>query len=40
MPRKYGIVNLISYLLTVADVVNSEEPLSFREAMSCGDKMK
>ena len=40
MPRKYGLVNLISYSLTVVDVVNGEEPLSFREAMSCGDKMK
>ena len=40
MPKKYGITDLISYALTVADEVNGREPLSYKKAMSCGDKLK
>ncbi|KAH9668970.1 hypothetical protein KPL70_021600 [Citrus sinensis] len=40
MLRKYGITYLISYALTVADEVNSRDPLSHREAMCCEDKLK
>ena len=40
MPKKYGITDLISYALTVADEVNDGEPLSYKEAMRCGDKLK
>ena len=40
MPRKYGIADLISYALIVADEVNGGEPLSYREAMCCEDKLK
>ncbi|KAH9658981.1 hypothetical protein KPL70_023688 [Citrus sinensis] len=40
MPKKYGIADLISYALTVADEVNGGEPLSYKEAMRCGDKLK
>ena len=40
MPRRYGIADLISYALTVADEVNGGEPLSYKEAMCCGDKLK
>ncbi|KAK9200159.1 hypothetical protein WN944_015355 [Citrus x changshan-huyou] len=40
MPKKYGIADLISYALTVADEVNGVDPLSYKEAMSCEDKQK
>lgn len=40
MLRKYGIADLISYTLTVANDVNGGEPMSFKEAMSSDDKMK
>lgn len=40
MPRKYGIVDLISYALTIADEVNGEEPMSYKETMSSDDKSK
>ncbi|KAH9697414.1 hypothetical protein KPL71_023600 [Citrus sinensis] len=40
MPKKYGIADLISFALTVADEVNDEEPLSYKEAMCCSDKLK
>ena len=40
MPKKYGITDLISYALTVADEVNGREPLSYKKTMCCGDKMK
>ena len=31
MPKKYGIADLISYTLTVADEVNGGEPLSYKK---------
>lgn len=34
MPKKYGIADLISYALMVAEDVNRAEPTSFQEAMS------
>ncbi|KAH9781841.1 hypothetical protein KPL71_008631 [Citrus sinensis] len=40
LPKKYGIADLISYALTVADEVNGGEPLSYKEAMRFKDKMK
>ena len=40
MPKKYGIADRISYALTVADEVNGGKPLSYKEAMCCGDKLK
>ena len=40
MPRKYGIVDLISYALTIANEVNGEEPMSYKETMSSDDKSK
>lgn len=40
MPRKYGIVDLISYALTIADEVNGEEPIFYKETMSSDDKSK
>lgn len=40
IPRKYGIVDLISYAPTVADEVNGEEPMNFKEVISSGDKLK
>ncbi|KAH9753275.1 hypothetical protein KPL71_015010 [Citrus sinensis] len=40
MPKKYGITDLISYTLTVADEVNGVDPLSYKEVMNCEDKQK
>ncbi|KAH9657805.1 hypothetical protein KPL70_023225 [Citrus sinensis] len=40
IPKKYGIADLISFALTVADEVNGKEPLSYKQAMCCGDKLK
>ncbi|KAH9684681.1 DNA (cytosine-5)-methyltransferase [Citrus sinensis] len=40
MPKKYGIADLISYALIVVDEVNGGEPLSCKEALCCGDKLK
>ncbi|KAH9764272.1 hypothetical protein KPL70_001465 [Citrus sinensis] len=40
MPKKYGIADLISYALTVGDEVTGGEPLSYKEAMRCEDKLK
>ena len=40
MLRKYGIANLISYALTVANDVNGSEPMSFKKTMSSNNKMK
>ncbi|KAH9722802.1 hypothetical protein KPL70_006847 [Citrus sinensis] len=33
MPKKYGITNLISYALSVAEELSGEEPMSYKEAM-------
>lgn len=40
VPRRYGIVDLISYALAAADKVNREEPVKYKEAMSSKDKCK
>ncbi|KAH9684612.1 DNA (cytosine-5)-methyltransferase 1B [Citrus sinensis] len=40
MPKKHSTADLISYALTVADEVNGGEPLSYKEAMCCSDKLK
>ena len=34
MPKKYGIVDLISYALMVVEDVNGAEPTSFQEDVS------
>ncbi|KAH9655560.1 Integrase catalytic domain-containing protein [Citrus sinensis] len=40
MPKKYGIADLIFYAMTVGDEVTGGEPLSYKEAMRCEDKLK
>ncbi|KAH9804147.1 hypothetical protein KPL71_002018 [Citrus sinensis] len=40
MPKKYGIADLISYALNVAEEVIGEEPSSYKQAMNSRDKTK
>ena len=40
LPKRYGIANLISYALMVADEVIGEEPESYKQAMNSRDKLK
>ncbi|KAH9782991.1 hypothetical protein KPL71_009148 [Citrus sinensis] len=40
MPKRYGIADLISYALMVADEMTGEEPENFKQAMNSRDKWK
>ncbi|KAH9654969.1 hypothetical protein KPL70_022170 [Citrus sinensis] len=40
LPKKYGIADLISYALNVAEEVIGEEPNSYKQAMNSRDKTK
>ncbi|KAH9799312.1 hypothetical protein KPL71_000313 [Citrus sinensis] len=40
MPKKYGIADLISYALSVAEELGGEEPINYKEAICKRDKVK
>ncbi|KAH9733856.1 hypothetical protein KPL71_017172 [Citrus sinensis] len=40
LPKRYGIADLISYALMVADEVTGDEPESYKQAMNSRDKLK
>ena len=40
LPKRYGIADLISYALMVANEVTGEEPESYNQVMNSKDKMK
>ncbi|KAK9190434.1 hypothetical protein WN943_019039 [Citrus x changshan-huyou] len=40
MPKRYGVADLISYALAVAEAETSEEPATYKQAMRTKDKRK
>ena len=40
MPKRYGIADLISFALMVADEMTGEEPKSYKQAINSRDKLK
>lgn len=40
VPRRYGIVDIISYALAAANEVNRDEPIKYKEDMSSKDRCK
>ena len=40
MPKRYGIADLISFALMVADEMTGEEPENFKQAMNSRDRGK
>lgn len=40
LPKRYGIVDMVSYALTIAEEVIGEEPISFKQTMNNRVKIK